>query len=89
MSKVIVGINIDNTVKLPSKGSISVEVTSIKALDLDNMELVDIGIDNCEDVIGIKVDKDFDNTFTIATGKKELGCVHFLEVYLIIVEHTV
>ena len=59
MSKIIVGINIDDTVKLPSKGSISVEVTSIKALDLDTMELVDIGIDNCKDVIGIKADKDF------------------------------
>lgn len=70
MSKVIVGINIDDTVKLPNKGSIDVEVTSIKALDLDNMELVDIGIDNCKDVIGIKVDKDFDNTFTISVGIK-------------------
>jgi hypothetical protein len=70
MSKVIVGINIDNTVKLPNKGTIDVEVTSIKALDLDTMELVDIGIDNCEDVIGIKVDKDFDNTFTISVGRK-------------------
>jgi hypothetical protein len=70
MSKVIVGINIDDTVKLPNKGSIDVEVTSIKALDLDNMELVDIGIDNCKDVIGIKVDKDFDNTFTISVGRK-------------------
>ena len=55
MSKIIVGINIDDTVKLPNKGSIDVEVTSIKALDLDTMELVDIGIDNCKDVIGIKV----------------------------------
>lgn len=70
MSKVIVGINIDDTVKLPNKGSIDVEVTSIKALDLDTMELVDIGIDNCKDVIGIKVDKDFDNTFTISVGIK-------------------
>ena len=69
MSKVIVGINIDNTVKLPSKGSISVEVTSIKALDLDNMELVDIGVDNCEDVKGFRVDRGFTNTFTIATGR--------------------
>ena len=67
MSKIIVGINIDNTVKLPNKGSIDVEVTSIKALDLDNMELVDVGIDNCKDVIGIE--DGFDNTFTIATGK--------------------
>lgn len=70
MSKIIVGINIDDTVKLPNKGSIDVEVTSIKALDLDTMELVDIGIDNCKDVIGIKVDKDFDNTFTISVGRK-------------------
>lgn len=69
MSKVIVGINIDNTVKLPNKGTIDVEVDSIKALDLDTMELVDIGIDNCEDVKGIRVGKDFDNTFTIATGR--------------------
>lgn len=70
MSKVIVGINIDNIVKLPNKGTIDVEVDSIKALDLDTMELVDIGIDNCKDVIGIKVDKDFDNTFTISVGIK-------------------
>lgn len=70
MSRIIVGINIDDTVKLPSKGSISVEVDSIKALDLDTMDLVDIGIDNCKDVIGIKVDKDFDNTFTISVGRK-------------------
>ena len=70
MSKIIVGINIDNTVKLPSKGSISVEVNSIKALDLDTMELIDIGIDNCEDVKGLRVDRGFTNTFTIATGRK-------------------
>lgn len=70
MGKIIVGINIDDTVKLPNKGSIDVEVTSIKALDLDTMGLVDIGIDNCKDVIGIKVDKDFDNTFTISVGRK-------------------
>lgn len=70
MGKIIVGINIDNTVKLPNKSSISVKVDSIKALDLDNMELVDIGIDNCEDVKGLRVDEDFDNTFTIATGRK-------------------
>lgn len=70
MSKIIVGINIDDTVKLPNKGSIDVEVTSIKALDLDTMELVDIGIDNCKDVIGIKVDVSFNNTFTISVGRK-------------------
>lgn len=70
MSKVIVGINIDDTVKLPNKGTIDVEVDSIKALDLDTMELVDIGIDNCEDVKGLRVDKDFDNTFTISVGIK-------------------
>ena len=70
MSKVIVGINIDNTVKLPNKGTIDVEVDSIKALDLDTMELVDIDIDNCEDVKGLRVDKDFDNTFTISVGRK-------------------
>lgn len=72
MSKVIVGINIDNTVKLPNlpdKSSIDVEVTSIKALDLDNMELVDVGINNCEDVIGIKDNEDFGNTFTITTDE--------------------
>lgn len=69
MSKIIVGINIDNTVKLPNKGTIDVEVDSIKALDLDTMELIDIAIDNCEDVKGIRVGKDFDNTFTIATGR--------------------
>lgn len=70
MSKVIVGINIDDTVKLPNKGTIDVEVDSIKALDLDTMELVDIGIDNCEDVKGLRVDVSFNNTFTIATGRK-------------------
>jgi hypothetical protein len=70
MSKVIVGINIDDTVKLPNKGSISVEVDSIKALDLDTMGLVDVDINNCKDVIGIKADKDFDNTFTISVGRK-------------------
>lgn len=69
MSKVIVGINIDNTVKLPNKGTIDVEVDSIKALDLDTMELVDITIDNCEDVKGIRVGRDFDNTFNIMTSK--------------------
>ena len=69
MSKVIVGINIDNTVKIPSKGTMNVEVNSIKALDLDTMELVDIGIDNCKDVIGLKVDEDFDNTFIIMISK--------------------
>lgn len=70
MSKIIVGINIDDTVKLPNKGSIDVEVASIKALDLDTMELVDMDIDNCEDVIGLRVDVSFNNTFTIATGRK-------------------
>lgn len=70
MSKIIVGINIDNTIKLPNKGTIDVEVDSIKALDLDTMELVDIGIDNCEDVKGIRVDVSFTNTFTVATGRK-------------------
>lgn len=70
MSKIIVGINIDNTVKLPNKGTIDVKVDSIKALDLDTMELIDIAIDNCEDVKGIKADKDFDNTFTISVGRK-------------------
>lgn len=70
MSKIIVGINIDDTVKLPNKGSIDVEVDSIKALDLDTMELVDIGIDNCEDVKGLRVDVSFNNTFTIVTGRK-------------------
>ena len=70
MSKVIVGINIDNTVKLPNKGTIDVEVDSIKALDLDTMELVDIGIDNCEDVKGLRVDVSFNNTFTISVGRK-------------------
>ena len=72
MSKIIVGINIDNTVKLPNlpdKSSIDVEVTSIKALDLDNIELVDVGINNCEDVIGIKDNEDFGNTFTITTNE--------------------
>lgn len=68
MGKIIVGINIDDTVKLPNKGSIDVEVTSIKALDLDNMELVDIDIDNCKDVIGIE--DGFDNTFTISVGRR-------------------
>ena len=70
MSKIIVGINIDNTVKLPNKGTIDVEVDSIKALDLDTMELVDIGIDNCEDVKGLRVDVSFNNTFTISVGRK-------------------
>ena len=69
MSKVIVGINIDNTVKLPNKGTIDVKVDSIKALDLDAMELIDIGVDNCEDVKGLRVDGGFDNTFTVATGR--------------------
>lgn len=69
MSKIIVGINIDNTVKLPNKGTIDVEVNSIKVLDLDTMELIDIGIDNCEDVKGLRVDRGFTNTFTIATGR--------------------
>ena len=68
MSKIIVGINIDDTVKLPNKGSIDVEVTSIKALDLDNLELVDVDIDNCKDVIGIE--DGFDNTFTISVGRR-------------------
>lgn len=68
MSKVIVGINIDDTVKIPNKGTIDVEVDSIKALD--TMELVDMDIDNCEDVKGLRVDVSFNNTFTIATGKK-------------------
>lgn len=70
MSKVIVGINIDNAVKLPNKGTIDVEVDSIKGLDLNTMELVDIGIDNCEDVKGLRVDVSFNNTFTIVTGRK-------------------
>lgn len=68
--RIIVGMNIDNTVKLPNKGTIDVEVDSIKALDLDTMELIDIGIDNCEDVKGLRVDGGFTNTFTIATGRK-------------------
>lgn len=76
MGKIIVGINIDNTVKLPNKGSIDVEVTSIKALDLDNMELVDVDINNCKDVIGIEYGSN--NTFTIATGKMELECMQVL-----------
>lgn len=67
MGKIIVGINIDDTVKLPNKGSINVEVNSIKALDLDNLELVDVDINNCKDVIGIE--DGFDNTFTISVGR--------------------
>lgn len=70
MSKIIVGINIDSTVKLPDKGSIDVEVDSIKALDLDTMEFVDVGIDDCEGVKGLRVDASFTSTFTVATGRK-------------------